>query len=719
MQSLWSRAGQAHRCGCRACSTAIGAAGRRAAGASGRRKATFAEIFTACYSSVFAAAAVADAVHKDDRRKQLDRKLEESRKELAELQERSSIPSTAEANTSCLSIEQMDSLWQSLKTIYQDRPFMKEIHKPATTSTSELVSKLKAELYNVAGEDSLRAMRQTDYEQLERAIEAEESDSQISFRQPQNQAQLLRDSTSIEHLVQQLLRRAELLDNGSSQSPSFDEARKMAASGCTDFTFQSIDPDRAARNTSALNNQIRTLISASNLSLKERIGRVCYNLLVSAYPPDMHTYNTLVVAFDKSGHHAFSDALVHSFFHQRKLKPTPSTFTAILNHYKLTNNHGKFLRALSCLTGADKMTGGKMRRRHIRDIEQQPVLQRWAADTKWRTLTGDWVWEHVPLNIALVETILRGLLHFHLYDSAASFFLTCMRAGVGLSTRAITHVFDECLTALDWRAGVRLVQGLTDSLRMWEALLSKEDDITASYLVGRTFALLDLCGLSNYDRNASKQTLASLGLSGPKFRRLLKSMAKTNLLPPDMYSDWFQAGDRGGAANDTTRSKSRLLQIESLWKEYEFVRKTTTSLESKLLSPQHPSLFRTSMALHIGAEAIQKSFQLCNEAKDALPLNENLSIEPQESSLDRDTVHNDSLHEKLESLIMSDGQIDTRQDPSPKEPVAVSMATIGWTTKQDRTVPEGLRFKPRGILTWPRPTSRDRHSESRQWAMGS
>ena len=38
-----------------------------------------------------------------------------------------------------------------------------------------------------------------------------------------------------------------------------------------------------------------------------------------------------------------------------------------------------------------------------------------------RTRTGDWVWEHVPLNRALVEEVITGLLHFKLFDQAASF----------------------------------------------------------------------------------------------------------------------------------------------------------------------------------------------------------------------------------------------------------------------------------------------------------
>ena len=112
----------------------------------------------------------------------------------------------------------MDALWRSLKAIYSNRPFMKEIDKPATIRVSELVSSLKTNYYGCPGEASMRAVRQVDYERLERAILAEETNKSILSRDSRNRIQLFNESSSIEHLVQQLLRRAEILDQGSSPS---------------------------------------------------------------------------------------------------------------------------------------------------------------------------------------------------------------------------------------------------------------------------------------------------------------------------------------------------------------------------------------------------------------------------------------------------------------------------------------------------------------------
>jgi hypothetical protein len=720
MQSLWARAGQAHRCGCRACSTAVGAVGKRATSAAGRRKATFAEIFTACYSSVFATAAVVDALRKDERRKELDRQLEEAKRELSELRQRSSKGSAkTESADSDLSIHQMDALWKSLKEIYINRPFMKEIDKPATIDKSELVAELTGDYYNAADEPSLRALGQIDYEKLEKAIMAEERNTRISFRESLTQAQLLRESQTVEGLVQQLLYRAEILDNNATTSASFDEARGLAAKGYPKFSFRSIDPVKASRNTSTLNTHIRALVETEDLSWKEKIGRVCYNLLVSAHPPDMHTYNTLIVAFDKSGHHAFSDALVHSFFYRLKLKPTPSTFTAILNHYKLTNNHGQFLRTLACLAGLDGQSGGKVGRRHVQDVENWG-METWAANTKMRTRTGDWFWEHVPLNVPLVESVLNGLLHFKLFDEAASFFVSCMRSGVALSTRAVRQVFDECVAALDWRAAVRLVQGLSDSRKRWERLLSQEDDHAAAHLVGRVFALIDLCGLGTHDQQPSERCLANLNISGPKLNQLLESLSRVNQLLLDVNPDSLQTQN---ATGDTgfSLSKSRVLQFESMWKEYKFVRKTTASIESKLLYPEFSPTFRASLAMHIGTTAVQKSLILAQELDDAWPPNETRPQELTQAICDGQVLDGQGLVEEMEAMTINDKRVEHQEEgPEPREAATSSMVARGWNREQNQAISDGLRFKPRGLLAWQRPSHRTVYAEERrQWAVGS
>ncbi|KAL6796104.1 hypothetical protein GGI42DRAFT_331927 [Trichoderma sp. SZMC 28013] len=601
MQTILSRAGKAPRSGCKACTSAIETLGKRPVSA--RRKPTFAELFTACYSSVFATAALVDAVRKDDRRKELDRQLDEVRKELADLQDGRQRPSSDDDSTAPeLSLRQMDTLWQSLKKIYNSRPYMKEIHQPATISASDLVEALKHEHYGCLDGPLRNLKRQMDYDRLEGAIMQEESANGRYYREPRNQAQLLRESLSTETLVRKLLDRTRYLPEDQS-GPSLQKARGLLEKGSQGFTFRSIDSARARDNTILLNKRLRSLAAASNLNMKEKVGRICYNLLVSSHPPDIHTYNTLIVAFNKSGHHSFAEALVASFFQYRLLQPTPSTFIAILNHYQCTNNHGRFLRALACITGLDNRTGAKVRRRHVSDIEENPNLLPWALDSRRRTLTGDYIWDHLPLSQHLVEEIIGGLLHFKLFDQAAAFFISCVQSGVNLSLDSVKYFLDECINALDWKAAVRLTSSFARSQTTLQSLLRVGGDSeNTSYIADRIRVLLDICGLGGTDK-PSKSLLVNLKVSGPSFTKLLNTLAQ-EAGPPK---------ERPASGKETYRTKSRVLQLESIWKEYEFVRKTTISIESKLLYPDFSRTFRASMALHIGKTATHRSEQLDQE----------------------------------------------------------------------------------------------------------
>ncbi|UKZ89978.1 uncharacterized protein TrAFT101_005012 [Trichoderma asperellum] len=676
MQTILSRAGTAPRSGCKACSNAIDTLGRRATSA--RRKPTFTELFTACYSSVFATAALVDAVRKDDRRKELDRQIEEVRKEIADLQDSRKPTSSSDSETPELSLRQMDILWRSLKDIYSNRPYMKEIHQPATIGPSDLVEALKHEHYGCRN-----SPRKIDYDRLERAIMREECEKGKYYREPRNQAQLLRESLGTEHLVQKLLDRTDFLPEDQS-GPSLQKARSLLEKGTLGlgFTFRSIDSARAQDNTIQLNKRLRSLVASSNLNMKEKVGRICYNLLVSPHPPDIHTYNTLIVAFNKSGHHAFAEALVASFFQYRLLQPTPSTFVAILNHYKCTNNHGKFLRALSCITGLDNRTGAKVRRRHVSDIKMSPALLPWASDSRRRTLTGDWIWEHLPLSQPLVEEIIGGLLHFKLFDQAAAFFLSCIQSGVNISLDTVKCFLDECINALDWRAATRLTGNLARSETILQRLLRAGNGEGTSYIASRIRVLLDICGLGATDRPPSKSLLVSLKVSGPSFAKFLNTLAQEacSSQEPSAYS------------RDISRSKSRVLQLESLWKEYEFVRKTTISIESKLLYSDFSTGFRASMALQITQAALERSAQLnrefgelaefmrsgaLNEFRDNHASPETISLFEEDSPVKRESPARgeDAAHLKEPEIFDYEKAVEPRiTEPRPKQML------LAWST---------------------------------------
>ncbi|OAQ96221.1 hypothetical protein LLEC1_01478 [Akanthomyces lecanii] len=607
MQSLWNRASKAHRCGCRACSTAVNALGRRRTAAAGRRKATFAEIFTACYSSMFASAAIIDSMRKDERRKELDKQLEVAKQELSALKEQGKLlPSLEGTNPDGLTPKQMDVLWKAMKQIYNERPYRKNIRYPATVTASSVTDCLLKEYYDCPSETRLRRGRHIDYAALERAI-LTESEQSTAYG-ARTETHLRHETSRFLSLVNALLKEADRMDRTNKKSRSFKQARDLLCNNHVGYTFRSLDPEAARNMTRKLNESLRKIL-ATPMSLKEKLGRLCYNLMVASHVPDIHTYNTLIAGFDQYGLSALSDHVIYSFFYGRYIQPTESTFVAILNHNKLTNRPGQFLLNVARITGLDDKTGAKVRRRH-QDSMQRNAEKVWAITNRTsKTKTGEYIMEHMPLSTELVEEMMRGLLRFKLFEQAAILFVGCLKSGVALGTKMIRQLLDECISALDWSASVQLLRGMSEFGQQWRELMLESAE-NGLYLVNRVHVLLDVCGIRA--RGQSPASAAKrLQISEDGFCSLMSTLDSTGIfLEPSGFVYKYDL------------SKSRLLQLESIWKEYVKVRKITASIESKLLNADHAQEFREDCAIHIGESALERAEKLSREFVKLMPVRE-------------------------------------------------------------------------------------------------
>lgn len=624
MKSLWSKAGQAHRCGCRACKTAVTGAGQRVTAP--RRKPTFAEIFTAAYSSVFASAAIVDAVRKDERRRDLDRQLEDARRELAELQQQNGSDDmgheSLESSISRLTDRQMNALWQNLKAGYKARPHDSAMSHPVAGRASKLGEKLQSEHYGCPDEASMNLLRSTDLNRLEEAILLEETNRSIRRRDPRSEKQMQRLSESILRLIRRMMEQTKHLSKDPSPCPSFDEAAKMLRAGFPRYTYAGIDPDRACDNNKRLNSANRAAIHNPELGLREKIGRICYNMLISAYPPGMSSLNSLIVAFDHWGYHYLAESVVDTFFHDSLFMPTLLTYPAILHHYRATRDYVKFMRTIACIAGLDGTTGAKYRRRHISELEYIGATLNWAGNTEQRTVTGEWVWQHAPLNRLMVEEILRGLFQGRMCGLAVSFFASCMQTGVYLTSKVAKQVLDECLLALDWKAAVQLIHEFSKHQEVWTVLLSSRDDETIAYVVDRVYSLLDLIGLGISRVSISEQHLASLGISRKDLATFVDNISMANSRLPAALVVPQERGD-GGA------TKSRLLQMESIDRELVRVRKKTKSLESEFIK-RFPPEFRIPKATYISGTAIEDAQRLGEEIPEVFRAERQIPVETEE-----------------------------------------------------------------------------------------
>ncbi|CEJ91563.1 hypothetical protein VHEMI07265 [[Torrubiella] hemipterigena] len=590
MRSLLHRARQAHRCGCRACSTVVQGASKRASVA--RRKPTFAEIFTAAYSSVFATAAVIDAVRKDERRRELDRKLDEAQRELDELRE-----NAPDASGHDIFKSQQAPIWEQMKRVYEERPFKNDINDPVSLEASELLDYLRTEYYGAKDSTTLRNGHQLDYDLVEQAAIAEEHDHSLPRLEPQNGRQLRRELEAVQKLVKLLIRQLPTLNPDAKASPTWSQLRARLDSGNPQFSYPSIDRLRSTQNVSSLNEHIRQIIADTNIDNSEKILRICYNLVISPYAPNTHTYNTLILGLDRIGLHKASNVVVQSFFYDRLIKPTPCTSVAVLNHYKCAGDGKRFMRTIARITGLDPIHGAKAGRRSVASTQNCRVERTWVADAAATTTTGRHIYQHAPLNRHVVEELIRGLLHFQLFKSAASMLMQALSAGIHLSTSVVHQVLDECISALDWQGTVELVRGFALCHKQLTKRLTLESNDSMVYISDKLSILHDLLGLGQGPQGQLSQQLHLFNIPETAYKGLEAMMGSLQL----------------NSTVDSAQSKSNLLRIESLSKDLSKVHKATRTIEHRLLHPKFQPEFRQAMLLHLSQRALSSCTELDRE----------------------------------------------------------------------------------------------------------
>lgn len=635
MQVLFSRLAQARQPQCRACNHAVHGLGRRATTAAKRRKPTFADVFTACYSSMFASAAVLDAVRKDDRRQELDRQIDETKRELVELQEgqledhwdrskerkrtwrarnrwpeRSKLDDIDQALERCsekppvgLTIEQMDSVYQAMREICSTRPFMKEVKSPMFPSSDPLLRDLQQRQYGSLGDAAVAGLGKIDYEALIEGLRAEEFDDRIVQHKIESEAHIRSASRRTMALIKALLFQAGDYSKGEWASPhsTLEQLRNLIMQkGYPHYSAPGSHPDHEDQ-MAQLHESFRVAIGNPELDLREQVARVCHNLALSPVTPNMHTFNTLMVYFNRAGHHHLAEEVAFSFQHRQRLIPTPLTHVILLSHYKEAGNPGRFLQVMRTMAGADPFGGPKVDRQRVKYVHARPGLEHIARDERRWTRQGEFYFEHVPISTALVETMLQGLLHFRLFDAAALLFSTCLQSGVNLGKRAVKHVLEAIVQSLDYKASERLATGLIHDDYVLCGLLEGVDEATRLYYMDRVVALLEVCGILAPDRSFADASLATRSVDPMRLQRLLVFFR-------DVGGEALTSGLRFAPSGP----KSVLLQMESLRLELASVRRTVTSLERKLIRLELPEIALPIASL-LGTGAIRKAQQLVEE----------------------------------------------------------------------------------------------------------
>ncbi|KAF7861813.1 hypothetical protein EAF04_007695 [Stromatinia cepivora] len=542
MQSLWFRAAQTRSsCRCNACVKIGSTIARQTTNAIGkRRRVSIGDIFTACYSTILATAAVADSNRKAQRREQWDRLIAEAKDGLPtdKVEERQDCPVEGNANEVKSQIPGTSEISKMPGFLGNKFSFPRTgINATKAGSTGPMtwdgaswtaassMSRLGTHL-NITSSNTTKHVESTapDTSQdpvpsptilpvdsatpqniaLERFGEYIPSNSMLQPREIKTRKHLDRVETSIAKLVHQLMWTTKLsriaADFHSAPSNIFLQTEKMIErveelqrGDITMPVYQmnaEVGEERSQLHDALMALFKKTSPGQNNLNLI--LAKICYNLLISSVSPNIFTYNFLIEKLTELMLHDHAQIIVDSFLYDTKFKPTPRTIQVILNHYAAKNDlegYRSIIRRMRAVDGSMRVA-----RRHPNQLFEHPKYLAWAEKHAQRLISRDgWLVRKVPRDESIFDTLIKTSSHITTARQSVMYIRASLRQNIKIRPESLCEAVTSCVAQLDHAAGESLLKTILES---WAENIEKPGLIALTKSTRWAIReLLHLCGI--------------------------------------------------------------------------------------------------------------------------------------------------------------------------------------------------------------------------------
>ncbi|KAG4421798.1 hypothetical protein IFR04_005048 [Cadophora malorum] len=492
MQVLWSRAAQAKSsCSCRSCLHTATNVARRTTTAVGKRRVKVSDVFTACYSTILATAAVADMRVKEERRKEWDRVIAEAKAGTPTNDTKSGrfgAPEAAKLDTETTFL----SKWKSTG---QDEVHYKPmaVCGPASRHNSQLEVKLRKMGSRLEDE--------------ELSFVEEGPDLVLTAREPMKPMHLAKMQDMIARLAYKFLAESKIFTGqflqGNSdvqlQTMQMKDRLQSLMEGFSNLpSYEWKDVDEVHDQRDALNRSLHTLCRNTKPNDRDAINlmlaKISYNMLVSTSPPSIVTYNVLLAEFTRLGEPHLAQIVVDSFMHDSKFKPSRTTVKLILDHYRSKKDPNGFRSIILRMRATrgkepDVAPDMRIRKRKVKDLVKLSV-QEWAMNTK-TIHRAQALHEKTPRNAAIFDSVIRGCLEMKGVQLAVRQIRSAFREGHQVHQDTLCSVIRACVDQANFSVGVKLLRNI---LSLWEDGVGYMATVYTEDLRQLIHQLLVMCG---------------------------------------------------------------------------------------------------------------------------------------------------------------------------------------------------------------------------------
>lgn len=181
-----------------------------------------------------------------------------------------------------------------------------------------------------------------------------------------------------------------------------------------------------------------------HISTTSSLGRICYNLSLSSAPPDVNTYNILLLGLSALKERKIVDYVIQSAF-ESHIRINEITNNAILRHNIAIDRADHFVRHLGRIRGEH---GGVMLARSNLTID----------DTNGSRLRR--IGENMEKMVQLphpcphiMHAIIAGVVKFFGFDSSLAMIEQMQHDGWGLNMAGLGPLLEDCAERGDWDSG--------------------------------------------------------------------------------------------------------------------------------------------------------------------------------------------------------------------------------------------------------------------------
>ncbi|KAI9774317.1 MAG: hypothetical protein M1840_004211 [Geoglossum simile] len=481
MQTIWSRAAPTpSSCRCTSCISAATAIARRATTSATRRRLKVGDTFTAFYSAIFATAALVDAKIKEDRRNGLDRMIKEAREDVKIIDEtivrrRDTLENPPQTEGGVGPYSRAPRSWSYvLERARPDRSLVRtgirkqfsvgrlsrRLGSYSSPETEETDVEPDGRLPEHGSSKLGIRERPTDHRYITGVDTLTDTISRKKLTLPEKWRKI---ENSIANLVSQLLECSMRHYSVEMRHPNIYDTQTQKADVLHDLKedllllkeiehlqaplrqrrypcYMSKDPPMPLGDVGELNSTIRELCRkcvAGRIHMDALIPKICYKLLVATAPPNLDTYNILIIYFTRMRRNKLVDIVLDSMLETGQI-PNEVTISSMIKFYTATGNRSGFNRLVRLMSGYDDGL--------LRSQQTSSGFPDSNPDSQAQT-------RPVPRNVIMFGAAINASLKLGTAQQAQRWYLEMIREGYIPTPPILTSILQSCALRREWLSG--------------------------------------------------------------------------------------------------------------------------------------------------------------------------------------------------------------------------------------------------------------------------